>query len=611
MRRINQIALCAITLLIVLSLPSCQKTTQRHQEVASEDILKEINTIKASLSSIKLKAGADKPLIHLPFQNPEEISSNNGLLDTELAVKFTTSSIYNTVKDENISLYHRSYNGKLVGPTLRLKRGDSLFVNLMNQLPTLEGGGACDPFEPIHDGVDPNIIDSLRFNNTNLHTHGLHVSPMGHGDNVFVNLDPGCSFQNRIGIPDNHAPGTFWYHAHLHGSTAIQVSSGMGGAIIIEGGLDSQPEIEKMEEKIFIMQQIPYTPDTAAGGNPDRYAVKFIEGTTFGPGSWQDGIEASTGWRTTINGMVLPIIEMESEEAQRWRFIHAGVRETLNLKLVSLQENKINHEKLHVVAEDGIAYGYRNDVDSMTLQPGYRADILVQAAVNTSNEQDTLYLIDADSPVLDETDRTEYESEKVLAVVIVKPKTSKALARKLPSSEALAVYAPYPSLVNEPVTDSMQYVQFDIVPGDTTLFQINGEAFDHTRPPRQLGLNNVQEWTLTSSLGAHPFHIHVNHFQIQQHFKKVNDEWVEQPTSPIWKDTYFVPSSDSIIIKSIYKDFVGDFVLHCHILDHEDQGMMESVRIDKDNRITAYLSDRGISICGPGYKNDFDMTELE
>lgn len=594
-------------LIFAISLLSCEKRDDRLSTKASPQLLRAIAELKRQNLS-KSNDFDDPRLFKLPFKNPPEVKSLNGVLNTDLDVRFTTSEVYNTVMDKNISLLHRSYNGRLVGPTLRLKPGDSMIVNLRNNLPVYQPSETCDPYLPIQDGIDPNYMDTLRFNNTNLHTHGLHVSPMAHGDNVFVNLNPGCHFQNRIEIPRNHAPGTFWYHAHLHGSTAIQVSSGMGGTILIEGGLDHQPDIRAMQEKLFVLQQIPYTPDTIGNPSSDRYAVKFIDGVTFGPTSWSTGISDSTGWRTTINGMTIPVIELQSTEAQRWRFVHAGVRETINLKLVREDGNQIIHEKLYAIAEDGIAYGYRDDVDSMILQPGYRADILVQTTHSGGNEADTLYLIDADSPVLDAVSSNDRESEKVLAIVVIPKPEKSPVADKLPTSQELAEYAPYPSLVNTPVTADTEYVNFVIRNvDDTTRFQINNVSFSHTNPPRLLNLNDVQQWTLTSSLGGHPFHIHINHFQIQKRFSN----GIEQPIKPKWKDTYFVPQTDSVIVKTVYKDFIGDFVLHCHILDHEDQGMMQCVRIDSANRIGKYLIDQGIQFCGPGYENSISSNVLQ
>lgn len=613
--------------LVLLSLSCSDQKEEKDLRTrlrASGEIQSAIQSVNFSLNKqalLKDAEGTEQPLVNLPFKNPPEIKAINGKLDTEIDLKFTENQLYNTILEKNITLYHRSYNGQLVGPTLRIKPGDSLLVNLVNNLPVYEDPGPCNPYQQLDDGKDPNEIDTLRFNNTNLHTHGFHVSPMAHGDNVFVNLAPGCSFQNRILLPTNHAPGTFWYHAHMHGSTAIQVSSGMGGAILIEGGLDDQPEIQQMDEKVFVLQQMPYTPDTMVNKSSERFAIKFIEGVTFGPGTWGDGIKDSTGWKTTINGQTLPVIEIQSEEVQRWRFIHAGVRETVNLKLVDVENGEEIVEKLYAIAEDGIAYGYRDDVDSMVLQPGYRADILVQAKLDNGLDKDTLYLIDANSPVLDETDQGEAETEKVLAVVVLIKPTGEPIANRLPSSESLKAYAPYPSLVDTLVNAEAQKVRFDIIPGDITLFQVNGVSFNHLNEPRLLELNTVQDWKLTSSLASHPFHIHINHFQIMERWRKMNNEneYKKLDTKPIWKDTYFVENvgnkkdedgnvikygyKDSSIVKTVYKDFVGDFVLHCHILDHEDQGMMQCVRIDSANQIGQYLLDEGIQFCGPKYSN--------
>ena len=93
-------------------------------------------------------------------------------------------------------------------------------------------------------------------NTTNLHTHGLHISPSNSSDNVLLKIEPGGRFQYRFDIPDDHQPGTFWYHAYVHGSTALQVANGMGGALIIEGGLDTLQAISAARERLFMFQQM-------------------------------------------------------------------------------------------------------------------------------------------------------------------------------------------------------------------------------------------------------------------------------------------------------------------------------------------------------------------
>lgn len=568
-------------------------------------ILKAISDVKPLFQERQLlKSAGDTEdvsltdLIFQPFQNPPEAEATGGRLETELNLQFATNQMYNTVQQSNVDIYHRSYNGQLVGSTWRIKPGEFLSVDVRNQL----ADATCDsdPLNPgSHVGHNMNVIDTARFNTTNLHVHGFHISPSDHSDNVFVEIEPGCEFQNRYDMPADHAPGTFWYHGHVHGSTAIQVSSGMAGAIIIEGGLDNVPEIEAMEEKIFVLQQMPYLYDSTAG----RYHIPW-NSTTFGPNAWSNNYEAQ-GWRTTINGQSIPVINMAPEEVQRWRFVHAGVRETVNLELFDQDgvTSELSPQNLFTIAEDGIAYGYMNEVQNMTLQPGYRVDMLIKAPNKVS---DTLYLMDTGTEVLGSLeDSPGTEDPKLLAMIVLTDKTE-PVAKEMPSSASLAPLAPYSSLVDVTPTVEQENMQFNI---DVTVtpvqFQIDGQAFDPTNV-RQLSLNKVQDWKLSSGLANHPFHIHVNHFQLidkstcleRDSVTNACVKWSEPVVfdNPIWKDTYFVDFDEKTTIRTIYKDFTGKFVIHCHILDHEDQGMMQSVEILEEGQVSQ-LNMPDITMC--------------
>lgn len=127
-------------------------------------------------------------------------------------------------------LHVRTYNGQLSSPTIRVRPGDTVRVNLDNQL--------CD---------NPKDRESCQKNEdtydvTNLHAHGLWISPTGNSDNVLLNIKPGRQFQYEWNIPSDHPSGLFWYHPHMHGSTAIQVAGGMGGALVIKGDRVPTPE---------------------------------------------------------------------------------------------------------------------------------------------------------------------------------------------------------------------------------------------------------------------------------------------------------------------------------------------------------------------------------
>jgi len=123
---------------------------------------------------------------------------------------------------DNVKL--RSYGGCLTGPVIEAEPGNTVRIFLDNRL------DVNDPSCPADHHSGPGC-----FNTVNMHFHGLHVSPAGNSDNVLLNIAPHTSFEYELDIPADHPAGTFWYHAHRHGSTAIQVASGASGALIIRG----------------------------------------------------------------------------------------------------------------------------------------------------------------------------------------------------------------------------------------------------------------------------------------------------------------------------------------------------------------------------------------
>jgi FtsP/CotA-like multicopper oxidase with cupredoxin domain len=497
------------------------------------------------------------------FTNPPEHRSHEGKLETLLRIAYADQKIYNPKLKKDINVKLRNYEGSLVGPTLRIVPGDVFRVKVTNNLPGT-ANTKCDPHAMMHHSHNPcDQIDPAMFNITNLHTHGLHVSPQDSSDNILLQIQPSCSFQHHYNLPENHPQGTFWYHSHVHGSTAIQVSSGMAGALIVEGGLDTIPEIKKAEEKIFVLQQIPYTKDATG-----QFSVENF-GSSFGPRIWQGGAD-SLGWRTIVNGQTFPIIHLKSGEVQRWRFIHAGVRETLMLRL--------EKHSLHQIASDGIAFGRIDKTDAIELQPGYRSDVLIKA--NTVTTQDTLMLFDGESNALNGL-QARSESVKIVAIIIISPEKEDM---PLPTDAQLKNLAPFKPITDQEVDGQpKQNVNFNIsrASDGNLCFSINGQPFNMSNPPRILVLNTASEWEITSSLANHPYHIHVNSFQIIKVIKPNGREQIFDP--PLWKDTYLVKAGEKVILRSRYEDFIGMFVIHCHILDHEDQGMMELVQIVNKN----------------------------
>src|SRR5262249_516049 len=153
-----------------------------------------------------------------PFRNPPELRPVNGRLQTTLAVRYTDPS---TTSIAGCPVRLRSFNGQLVGPTLRVRPGDDLAPLLDNQLPREDAAEANAQFQQENGSAFLDMVP-YSFNTTNLHTHGLHVSPNGNSDNVLLAIQPQSRFQFGIRLPANHTRGTYWYHPHTHGSTAVQ-----------------------------------------------------------------------------------------------------------------------------------------------------------------------------------------------------------------------------------------------------------------------------------------------------------------------------------------------------------------------------------------------------
>ena len=229
------------------------------------------------LSCGLLCAGLAQGQTARPFADPSELQPVKipGGVSVTLNVNYATLHAYNLQTGKTDTLHLRTYNGMPVGPTIRIEPGATLDMMLNNQLP--KDPPPCKPDEPMHDHNTPNC-----FNFTNMHTHGLHVSPKGNSDNVLLVVKPGESQPYKFVLPANHPAGTFWYHSHRHGSTALQVSSGMEGALIVDGtrtyadrakheGIADIDTVLKQEggksvvEHIALFQQVQYSCRNAAG----------------------------------------------------------------------------------------------------------------------------------------------------------------------------------------------------------------------------------------------------------------------------------------------------------------------------------------------------------
>lgn len=582
----------------------------------------------------------------------------------DLFVRFVDSSLYNPGTNSRDPVRLRGYQGTgidpdapYVAPIIEVTPGQTVRVTLHNQLPQDD---TCT--EAAHDVNTPHC-----FEGTNLHTHGFWVNPSGNGDNVLISINPGVSFQYEYMLPPDHPAGTFWYHPHRHGSTALQVSSGMVGALIVRG--DRAPSLEEngdldvlltpsldqpFQERILVLQQIAYACRDADGKIKvdakgfwicDDGDVGTIEGyDQFGPGSWP-----TSGRYTSVNGLVLPTFSGALQgNVERWRVIHAGVRDTINLEFrkraggaadikglaAADAEKYINDNctgeplEYHLAAADGLTMANAAKTTNAVLQPGYRWDALV-----VFPEDGDYCVIDAAAPAGGSVDQNA-PSRQLMGFVSVDPgqpvaditthltdQLIRAAHRTMPSDVKGAVisdlkdglrldrFEPHATLLDMSADEfGTQELVFNIDVSQTPpLFEVDGKPYDPSRMDRVLQLGGYDEWTLTSDFVSHPFHIHVNPFQVVEILDpsgkdvsapgSVDDAGGVDPQyaglKGVWKDTLWVKNNAAsgdpktgkytIKVRTHYRRYIGDFVLHCHILDHEDQGMMQNVSIALPN----------------------------
>ena len=457
---------------------------------------------------------------------PEVRASQDGLLDTTLTCRVQSVPLAGQTAIMNV------FEGSSPGPTLRVRPGDRLRVNLVNLLDDLPPGlphnspFLCSP-------MDMGGAEMESMCDTNLHVHGLHVSPEGNSDNVFLNVKAGESFQYEYQIPENHPAGLNWYHPHLHGRTANQVFGGMAGALVIEGDIDALPGIAGVPERLLVLQGTQLYPDGSV--------INILDGP---PGPSQE-----KKYSRLVNGQLNPTMTIRPGETQRWRILNASANVFYRLHL--------DGHQLHQIAKDGNTLNETWSRDEIVLSPGERAEVLIQAGAAGSYALRTLPIATGFNVQIDAT----------LATLVVDGEA--VTPQPLPTT-----LLPVEDLSTAEIDQSRQ-ITFQFGPPinpPQTIFWIDHQIFDGERDDQTVQLNTTEEWVIrNATANPHPFHIHVNEYQVVA----VNGKPV-----PVrhYEDTTPVPAFGEITIRTRFLDFPGRWVYHCHILLHEDKGMMGTVR---------------------------------
>jgi suppressor of ftsI len=459
------------------------------------------------------------------FSNPPELRAKQHTLSLTLHAAITGGG--------KNSFY---FDSQPIAPTLRLSPGDQLKINYINDLPT----------KPQESCAITPCMDM-----TNLHFHGLTVSPEAPQDDVLSMIaEPGQSLRYTVKIPPDHPPGLYWYHTHPHGESHRQVLDGMSGALVIEGIESYLPALAALPERVLVVRGRSIENDPQSTELKQRVQI-----SSDGCGGEPEPPEEIF----TLNGSVRPQIEIAPGERQFWRLVNASADRYLDLRLEG--------QTFEIVAMDGMPIAEHDPnhptriADHAFLPPAGRLEAIVTGPATGVPGR----LI---SRCVDTGPDGDPNPAMILADII--PRSAPSPKRK-PSENHLKPDVKTPDLAAEEQVPPRFVVTFT---EDKNGFYINGEKFTPSAAPMvRAKVGTFQHWKIVNATKElHPMHIHQVHFLAYAE----ND----RPTAdPMWLDTVNVPTGGSVDVIMDFTDPVirGLSVFHCHLLNHEDKGMMAKI----------------------------------
>ncbi|MGV2827318.1 multicopper oxidase family protein [Myxosarcina sp. GI1(2024)] len=449
--------------------------------------------------------------------NPATLhQSNNGLLELNLEAREQAIDLGGK------QAYLLTYNGRVPAPRLEARPGDLVSIHFTNNL------------------AQP----------TNIHYHGLHIPITGNADNVFLKIEPGKKLTYEFQIPPNHPSGTFWYHPHLHGVVAEQLFGGLAGLFVVRGELDEIPEIKAAREEFLVLQDFALDNDGRPMSSMHMSLMAGREGDVI-----------------TVNGQVNPTVALLAKGLLRLRILNASPSRFYRLSLE-------NHS-FYQIGTDGVALNQPIEINELLLTPGQRTEVLVRGdkqpgqyrLLNLPYDRGSMGMMGGGMMqgrgMMGNRDR-----DRPTALATISYESAADSTLSLPTK--LNSISPLP----EPQTVRRFELNHGMNPAVGMAFLINGQPYNRDHLDTKVKLNTVEDWEIINTgVMDHPFHLHNNAFQIISRNG-------QPETLLAWRDTVLVPRGETVRIRISFRDFEGLTVYHCHILDHEDLGMMGNLEIE-------------------------------
>jgi FtsP/CotA-like multicopper oxidase with cupredoxin domain len=548
-------------------------------------------------------AACPRPAVGSEVPEPKDLRSQNGVLKVDL--KFLSS-----VDPQGRTRYCYVYANGVEAPNLRLNPGDVLIFSLKNGLESYLKNGVTKEArtsqqDPSHKQMqmEMNMDDSctdgpMTASSTNVHFHGLMIPPVCHQDEVLhTAIAPSdAPYEYHFQIPRDQPPGLYWYHPHLHGFSKAQVLGGASGALIVEGIERMNPQLAGLPERVFIIRdqelQNPDAEATTPDSAPRAVVLRDAEGDILNTGT--DGGKPAKDLSLNFVPVNYPdyqpaIIRMKPSERQLWR--------VLNASGITYADVEVRFDgtpqPLGVVALDGVpiddnGVGGRGILwkRHILLPPAGRAEFVVTGPAPRIHASFVTRGVDTGP-------EGENDPTRTLATIVAAP------AAMEPHSRLEAV--PVPATLPRPIAlrDAAparvrklflsEKLQNPADPNSPTTFFITEDGKEPTAfnssssiPNITVKQGEVEDWIIENrSRELHAFHIHQIHFMLM--------EWNGVPIDePFLRDTINVPYWDgkspsypSVKLRMDFRNpnIVGTFVYHCHLLEHEDGGMMGTIRV--------------------------------
>jgi FtsP/CotA-like multicopper oxidase with cupredoxin domain len=502
---------------------------------------------------------------------PPDIYSQNGALNVQF-------NYFTRVDQDGRSLFCFQTPTGQEGPTLRVNPGDQLNILAANDVP--QG----TPVEQVSNAQNKCGDLEMYTSSLNIHYHGTTVSPACHQDQVIHTIiNSGEQFQYAINFPSYSPSGLYWYHTHIHGIAEATVQGGASGALVVNGIQNVEPVVAGLPERVLVIRDQPVagssTPGNTCSGNSNVTPSWDLD-INYVPLEFQ----AATCTYTPA------IIEMEPGQEEFWRVANAGADSILD---VQVQINGVA-QPLQLVALDGVAInsqdgkqqGSTKTVTDILLAPAARAEFIVRAPDH--GETASLVTLPIDTGPIGDVDplrtiatiKTDHPTQlpKVPAVTQAPPAPmaeSQQLANQTPTTHRTLYFFEVLSDPTNPNSPTNFYITVDGAPL---------QLFDPNNPPAiTTHQGAVEDWTIQNRTQEnHEFHFHQIHFLVesQSGFSVPQElgqylDMIQVPYSSTGNPPY-----PSVTVRMDFRGAdIGDFVYHCHILGHEDGGMMAIIRV--------------------------------